>query len=62
MEISQQLATALRLLAQTTEVAEATPSDRQAVRRAIEQASVVAHLARSEGFGGDPGPEVVEDD
>ena len=53
MEISEELAAALQLLAQASEVAEATPSDRQAVRRAIELGSVVAHLARSEGFGED---------
>jgi hypothetical protein len=61
MEISEYLAEALHVLAQATEAAEATPSDRQAARRAIEQASVVAYLARSEGFGGDGWPEDVKD-
>ena len=61
MEISEDLAAALYQLVQATEAAEATPSDRQAARRAIEQASVVAHLARSEGFGEDRWSEEVED-
>ncbi len=51
MEISERLTAALNLLVRTSEVAEASPSDRQAARRAIEQASVVARLARTEGFG-----------
>jgi hypothetical protein len=45
------LAAALRLLVQLSEAAEAAPSDRQAARRAIEQATVVAEIARREGFG-----------
>ena len=60
MEISEDLAAALYQLVQATEAAEATPSDRQAARRAIEQASVVVHLARSKGFGDDGWPEDVE--
>ncbi len=60
MEISEQLAAALHRLVQAAENAESAPSDRQAARRAIEQASVVAHLARSEGFGRDLPPEAVE--
>ena len=61
MEISEQLAAALHVLAQATEATEAAPSDRQAARRAIEQASVVAHLARSEAFGEDRWPGEVKD-
>ena len=51
MEISEHLAAALHELVQATEATEAAPSDRQVVRRAVEQASVVVHLARHEGFG-----------
>ena len=60
MEISEQLAAALHRLVQAAEAAESAPSDRQAARCAIEQASVVAHLARSEGFGRDAPSEDVE--
>jgi hypothetical protein len=51
MEISEELAAALHLLVRTADVAETAPSDRQAARRAIEQASVVARIAKNEGFG-----------
>ena len=51
LEISRQLASALHALVQTADAAQAAPTDRQAARRAIEQATVVARLARSEGFG-----------
>jgi len=51
MEITEQLASALHTLVQASDAAEAAPSDRQAARRAIEQATVVAQLARCEGFG-----------
>ena len=51
MEISEHLAAALHELVQATEAADSAPSDRQVVRRAVEQASVVVHLARHEGFG-----------
>jgi len=51
MDISEQLASALNTLVQASDAAEAAPSDRQAARRAIEQATVVAQLARREGFG-----------
>jgi hypothetical protein len=54
MEISEQLASALHTLVQASAAAEAAPSDRQAARRAIEQATVVAQLARREGFGDNP--------
>ena len=60
MEISEQLAAALHRLVQAADTAESTPSDRQAARRAIEQASVVAHLARNEGFARDIPSEGVE--
>ena len=52
-EISEDLVAALHLLVRATEAARAAPSDRQLVRRAIEQASVVSHLAKHEGFGND---------
>jgi hypothetical protein len=51
MEVSEQLASALHTLVQASDAAEAAPSDGQAARRAIEQATVVAQLARREGFG-----------
>ena len=51
MDISEQLASALNTLVQASDEAEAAPADRQAARRAIEQATVVVHLARREGFG-----------
>jgi len=60
MEISEDLAAALHQLVQATETAEAALSDRQVARRAIEQASVVVHLARHEGFGHDGPPEDVQ--
>ena len=60
MEITEQLAAALHRLVHAAETAESAPSDRQAARRAIEQASVVAHLARSEGFGRDIPIEDIE--
>ncbi len=53
MEISEHLAAALHALVRASDAAEASPSDSQAARRAIEQATVVAQLARREGFGGD---------
>ena len=49
--MSEQLASALHTLVQASDAAEAAPSDRQAARRAIEQATVVSRLARREGFG-----------
>ena len=49
--MSEQLASALHTLVQASDAAEAAPSDRQAARRVIEQAIVVAQLARREGFG-----------
>lgn len=60
MEISEELAAALHLLVRTADVAETAPSDRQAARRAIEQASVVARIAKNEGFGDDSWPGVVQ--
>ena len=62
MEISEDLAAALHLPVRTTDVAEAAPSDRQAARRAIEQAGGVAHIALNEGFGDDSWPGVVQSD
>jgi hypothetical protein len=49
--ISEELAKALHALVEATEAVEASPSDSQAARRAIERASVVSQLARREGFG-----------
>jgi hypothetical protein len=54
MEISDDLAAALDLLVRRSSEAEARPGDRNAARRAIEQAVVVAALARGEGFGPSP--------
>lgn len=54
MEISDDLAAALDLLVRYSSDAEASPGDRNAVRRAIEQATVVAALALRQGFGGAP--------
>ena len=51
MEITEELAAALHALVDASEAAERTPTDPQAARRAIEQALVVAKLARREGFG-----------
>lgn len=50
-QITEELADALDALVEATEAAEASPSDSQSARRAIERASVVSQLARSEGFG-----------
>jgi len=49
--VSMHLATALDLLVQASEASRNDPTDRQAARRAIEHASIVAELARQEGFG-----------
>lgn len=51
MEISDRLAAALGDLVRADEAAKAAPGDRQVARRAIEQAAIVAHVARGEGFG-----------
>ncbi len=53
VEISESLASALHLLVRAAQAAEAAPSNRQLARRAIEQASVVSQIAKSEGFGDD---------
>ena len=50
--ISAALAEALAELVRATEAARGSAGDRQAARRAIEQAAVVARLGRGEGFGG----------
>ena len=50
-EISAELTEALAELVRATEAARTSAGDRQAARRAIEQAAVVARLARQEGFG-----------
>jgi hypothetical protein len=57
--ISDELASALDLLVAASVDAEAAPSDSQAARRAIERATVVARLARHEGFG--PGADRPDD-
>jgi hypothetical protein len=51
IEQSPQLAAALDRFVQASDAAEAAPGDRQAARRAIEAATVVAQLARRAGFG-----------
>lgn len=54
MEISDRLAAALDRLVEASDDAEATPSNPQVARRAIERATLVAHIARDEGFGRRP--------
>jgi hypothetical protein len=54
MEITDELGAALNALVKAAEAAERSPTDRQAARRAIEQAQIVADLARSQGFGAGP--------
>ena len=53
--ISAELAAALAALVRAAEAARATPGDRQAARRAIEQSAVVAGLAKRDGFGSGDG-------
>ena len=50
-QISEELAAALDELVRASAAARAAPSDRQAARRAIEQATLVAQLAERDGFG-----------
>ncbi len=50
-EVSEQLSTALHTLVRSSDAAKFAPGDRQAARRAIEAATVVAEIARQEGFG-----------
>jgi hypothetical protein len=50
-EISEQLARALDALVRASSEAERAPAGRQEARRAIEAASVVARIAREDGFG-----------
>jgi hypothetical protein len=49
--INQDLAAALHALVDAADAAQRTPTDRQAARRAVEQAQIVADLARREGYG-----------
>lgn len=49
--ISEDLAAALHALVDLSVVAEASRTDPQAARRAIEQALVVVRIAQQEGFG-----------
>jgi hypothetical protein len=51
--ITEDLASALHALVDASDAAEQAPTDRQAARRAMEQALVVVKLARREGFGGE---------
>ena len=62
MEISEDLAAALHMLVRATAATDAAPSDRQAARRAIEQASVVARRAKHEGFGDDTWSGDIQND
>ncbi len=50
-EVSERLAAALDALVRSSDAAKRAPGDRQAARRAIEAATVVAEIARQEGFG-----------
>ncbi len=50
-EISEQLASALDALVRAADAAERAATSRQEARRAIEAATIVAELARREGFG-----------
>ena len=51
--ISEDLAEALDGLVEASDAADRMSTDRQAARRAIEQARLVVELARREGFGGE---------
>ncbi len=51
MEISAQLAAALDTMVAASNAADESPSDRQVVRRAVEAAQLLVHVARAEGFG-----------
>ncbi len=51
MEVTARLAAALDDLVRADAAAAAAPGDRQAARRAIEQATIVARHARDEGVG-----------
>lgn len=56
MEITEDLSQALHALVRAADAAEASPSDRQTARRAIEQAQLVVLLAKEQGFGGGERP------
>lgn len=51
MEITERLAEALHDLVRASDAAAESPADRQMARRAIESATVVAHVAKRDGFG-----------
>jgi len=51
IQITEGLAAAIHALVDASDAAQRAPADRQAARRAIEQALVVVKLARHEGFG-----------
>lgn len=50
-ELSPDLVAALGQLVRASDAAEAAPGDRQAARRAIEAATVLAQVACRAGFG-----------
>lgn len=51
MKISEQLESALHDFVRASDAASESPSDRQMARRVIEQSTLVAQLAKREGFG-----------
>ncbi len=55
MEISDRLAEALDELVRADAATRSRPADRQAARRAIEQAAIVARVAGDEGFSAPQG-------
>lgn len=62
MEITEQLESALHDFVRASDAASESPSDRQMARRVIEQSTLVAHLAKLEGFGGVPTIDEFEPD
>lgn len=54
MKITEQLESALHDFVRASDAAKESPSDRQMARRVIEQSTLVAELAKREGFGGAP--------
>ena len=54
MRITEQLESALDDFVRASDAAKESPSDQQMARRVIEQSTLVAELAKREGFGGGP--------
>jgi len=62
MEITERLESALHEFVRASDAAKESPADRQMVRRVIEQSSLVAQLAKLEGFGSAPTFDEFESD